>query len=133
MLGRQTMGRMNLSAAIFVALVAALFLMFYVDTVTAQGGMVSHKGEVLAIDRDARTLTLRLFETDMSYDIRTRGEVTFAYTDMTIVDSCDQVRSFDDIKVGENALITYSEPAMGEPLASTITLAAGPGMLPGQC
>lgn len=119
----------SLAVGIFVVAVAALLLMSSANAVVDDRGLITQEAYVLAIDPMSGDLTVQLFETDISADIRWRGEVTLSMSgEVTNVMFCDKPMTFSDIKVGNRVTVTYHESAMGI-FADSIDLAAPRGSM----
>jgi hypothetical protein len=71
--------------------------------------MATLKGEVIAVDHYAKTLTVKSKEPSLSSALGTMDGFTFTTNEMTSVTSCAQNKSFEDIGVGENVAVTYHE------------------------
>src|SRR5512135_1446855 len=99
----------NVVAGVVVMVVAALFVMSFATQVNAQGSKTSLKGEVVAIDDYARTVTVKSMETIPSYGNSMKDNITVATDKETNVTSCTQNMIFSDLKVGEKVNITYHE------------------------
>lgn len=112
----------NVMTGMVVMVVGALFVMSFATQVNAQGSKANLKGEVVAIDDYARTVTVKSMETVPSSGIETEDNVTFTTDKETNVTSCTQNMIFSDLKVGEKVNITYHE-AEGKLVADVIDIA----------
>ncbi len=111
MFGRKTINRKmaNLLTGVFVTIVAALFVMSFATQVNAQGSKANIKGEVIAVDNYARTVTVKSLEILPSPGFGMNDNITFATDKGTNVTSCTQNRIFNDINVGAKVAVTYHE------------------------
>jgi len=111
MFGRKTINRKmaNLLTGVLVTIVAALFVMSFATQVNAQGSKANIKGEVIAVDDYARTVTVKSPEMLPSPGFGMNDNFTFATDKGTNVTSCTQNRIFNDINVGAKVAVTYHE------------------------
>ena len=99
----------NVLTSMLVMVVAALFVMSFATQVNAQGSKANIKGEVIAVDDYARTVTVKSLEMLSSSGIGMNENITFSADKGTNVTSCTQNRIFNDINVGAKVAITYHE------------------------
>lgn len=114
----------KLVAALFAAAVSVLLLTSFANA----GSAVTQQAYILGIDPSARTLTVQLFETDISSDIRHKGEIELSFNDVSKVTLCNESKSFDDLKAGDTVTLTYHETMSGY-FADSIDFAAARGMM----
>ena len=124
MFSRKTINKKmaNVMTGMIVMVVAAIFVMSFATQVNAQGSKANLKGEVVAIDDYARTVTVKSMETIFSYGNSMKDNITVATDKETNVTSCTQNMIFSDLKVGEKVNITYHE-AEGKLVADVIDIA----------
>jgi hypothetical protein len=106
---RRSVKAVSLVTSIFVFVVAALFVMAFANPAIAGEKMATFKGEVIAVDHYAKTLTVKSKEPSLSSALGTMGGFAFATDEMTNVTSCTQNKTFEDIGVGEKVTVTYHE------------------------
>ena len=111
----------NVMTGMVVMVVGALFVMSFATQVNAQGSKANLRGEVVAIDDYARTVTVKSMETIFSYGNSMKDNITVATDKETNVTSCTQNMIFSDLKVGEKVNITYHE-AEGKLVADVIDI-----------
>jgi len=111
MFGRKTINRemANLLTGVFVTVVAVLFVMSFGTQVNALESKANLKGEVVAVDDYAKTVTVRSMEMVPSSGIGMNDKITFAADKGTNVTSCTQNRIFNDINTGAKVTVTYHE------------------------
>ena len=109
MFNRKTVNKKiaNILTSLLMMGVMALFVMSFATQVNAQGIKATLKGEVVAIDENARALTVKSMEATTSYGSSMRNDITVSTDKGTNVTSCTQNRRFSDLKVGEKVDITY--------------------------
>jgi len=101
MFGRIKINTANLTG-VFAMVIAALFLVSLATQVNAEESKANIRGEVVAVDHNAGTVTLRSLDKDT---------FTFSMDKGTNVTSCTQNMIFRDIGVGEKVTVTYHEAA----------------------
>ncbi len=101
----------NVLTGMLVMVVAALFLMSFAAQVNSQGSKANLKGEVVAVDDFAGTVTVRSMERIPSSGIEIDDKVTFTTDRGTNVTSCTQNMIFRDIGEGAKVTVTYHEAA----------------------
>ena len=106
---RKSVKTMSLVISIFAFAVAALFVMSFAGPAVAAEKIATIKGEVIAVDHYAKTLTVKSKEPSLSSAFGTMGGFTFTTDQMTNVTSCTQNKTFEDIGVGEKVTVTYHE------------------------
>ena len=106
---RKSLKAATLMMGFFIAAVAALFLMSFTTPAASEGMMTSLKGEVVAVDTFAGTITVKPFDTGLSYDMNLDGTITFTIDNMTSVMSCGQNKPLEYIGAGEKVTINYHE------------------------
>ena len=116
----------DLLAGLFVAVVATLFVISL--SAVAQGSIVSYTGEVVAFDPAARTLTVRAIESSETMGIWMKGELTFTIDDSTTVMACNELKKYEDIRVGDAVTVTYYEKE-GKSFADFVSFASSPELL----
>jgi hypothetical protein len=114
MFGRETINEKRSKAGtlvtrILLMAVAALFVMSFAYPAVANDNALTLKGEIVAVDNYAKTLTVKSLEKTRSSDMGLRGEFTFTMDKMTNVVSCTENKSLNDIGVGEKVTVTYYE------------------------
>ena len=124
MFDRKTINRKiaNLLTGMLVMVVAALFLTSFATQVNALESKANLKGEVVAVDDYARTVTVKSMETAPSLGIGMKDNITFVTFNETSVTSCTQNRIFNDLKMGDKVNITY-HVAEGTLFADVIDIA----------
>jgi len=124
MFGRKTINNKmaNALTAMLVMVVATLFVMSFATRVNAEESKASLKGEVLAVDDYARTITVKSVEMVPFQGIWMKDNITFATDKGTNVTSCTQNKIFNDINVGAKVAVTYHE-AEGKLVADVIDIA----------
>ena len=90
----------HVSTVMLVTVATVIFLMSMATQVTAEQSRAYLKGEVVAVDYNARTVTVSSNE---------KVAFTFAMDKGTYVTSCTQNMIFRDIGVGEKVAVTYHD------------------------
>ena len=107
---------------ILATVVAALFLAAFsfsafsaesMPSSSYEGGSLSYLGKVIAIDNMKKSVTVRSAMGD---------EKMFTLTDNGQVLKCGKSAMWDDIKVGDDVMISYSEKTPGNYVADSLTL-----------
>lgn len=113
MFNRKTINKKmaNVLTGMFMIGVAVLFVMSFATQVNAKGSKANLKGEVVAVDDFAGTVTVKSMETVPFSGIEMKDTITFKTNKETNVTSCTQNRIFNDINVGAKVAITYHEAA----------------------
>ena len=124
MFSRKTINKKmaNVLTDMLVMVVAALFVMSFATQLNARESKANLKGEVVAVDGYAGTVTVKSMETVPSSGISMKDNITFATYKETNVTSCTQNRILNDINAGEKVTITYHE-AEGTLFADVIDIA----------
>ncbi len=91
-----------------IALVVFCMLFIANVVVAAEGTMGSLRGEVVAVDHHARTISLKLFPSGPAISPSGSGGYLFLTDEKTMVTGCNTAMDFDNIKVGELVNIKYS-------------------------
>lgn len=115
MFGRKTIDdRVNLYAVFFMMFVAALFVMSMAGSAGAYP--FSLQGKVVAIDSNSKKLTLQEDQCGMS------GQYGITWGNHATVMRGNDFVSFDDIKVGDDVIVTYYEKSPGLYIAEDINI-----------
>ncbi|HUO77488.1 MAG TPA: hypothetical protein VMU21_07910 [Thermodesulfovibrionales bacterium] len=112
----------NLLTGVFVTVVATLFVMSFAIQVNALESKANLKGEVVAVDDYAKTMTVKSMETVPSSGIGMNDNITFTADKGTYITSCTQNRIFNDINTGAKVAVTYHE-LDGKLIADVIDIA----------
>jgi len=94
---------------VLAVLLAAFFVMGFAYQVNAQGTKANLKGEVVAVDDYAKTVTVKSMEMVPSSGIGMNDNITFTADKGTNITSCTQNRIFNDINTGAKVTVTYHE------------------------
>jgi hypothetical protein len=114
----------NLATRVFAVVIATLFVMLFASAaIAAENNMVTIKGQIVAADGYANTVTVQSIEKAPSPDMLTTREYTFAVDKMTNVTSCNQNKTLNYIGRGEEVTVTYHEYG-GKLIADAIDIAA---------
>ncbi len=116
--------KVNLAAVFFMMFVAALFVISMSGSASAYPFALA--GKVVSIDANSKTLTLQQDQCGLS------GQFGITWGDHSTVMRGDDFISFNDIRVGDNVIVTYYEKNPGEYVAEDIDIPAS-GMLPERC
>ena len=124
MFGRKTINKRmaNLLTGMGMMVITTLFVISFAAQVNAEGGMANLKGEVIAVDDYARTVTVKSMDMVPFQGIWMKDNITFATDKGTNVTSCTQNRVFNDINVGAKVAVTYHETE-GKLVADVIDIA----------
>jgi hypothetical protein len=104
----------SLAVSMLVTAVAVLFVLSFTHSAVAAENMSTLKGEVIAVDSYAKTLTVSSDELP--------GGITFSSGNMTNVIRCYQNRTIGDIEVGERVAVRFHEE-YGNLMADAIDIA----------
>lgn len=99
----------DLVRRVVVVVVGLVLVMSYAIVANAQEKMSTLKGEVIAVDNYAKTLTVKASETSEPYMTGKDHVFSFDTNEMTNVKMCTMNKSFRDIGVGEKVTLTYHE------------------------
>ena len=109
-------------AVFFMMFVAALFVISIASTASAFP--FSLQGKVAAIDSAGKTLTLQEDKCGMS------GKFGLTWDNDTTVMRGNDFAAFNDIRVGDDVIVTYYESSSGQYVAEDIDI---PAMLSQNC
>jgi len=115
--------KVNRLAVFFMMFVAALFVISIASSASAYPFEL--QGKVTAIDSAGKKLTLQEDQCGMS-----GGKFGITWDDSSTVMRGNDFVSFDDIKVGDNVIVTYYEKSPGLYVAEDINI---PDMLRQHC
>jgi hypothetical protein len=101
----------NVLTGMLVMVVAGLFLISFATQVNSEVSKANIKGEVIAVDDYAGTVTVRSMERVPASGIEIDDKVIFTSDKGTNVTSCTQNRIFRDIGEGAKVTVTYHEAA----------------------
>ena len=87
--------------------VSVFFVLSLAGVVIAEESMVTLKGDVVAVDKYSKTLTVKSIESAKSSGFGMKGQFTFDMDKMTNVTTCNLNKSLEDINVGEKVTVTY--------------------------
>jgi hypothetical protein len=110
--------KVNMYAVFFMMFVAALFVISIASSASAFPFEL--QGKVTAIDSAGRQLTLQEDQCGMS------GQYGITWDSSATVMRGDDFVSFNDIKVGDDVIVTYYEKSPGLYLAEDIAIPAMP-------
>ncbi|HSB30501.1 MAG TPA: hypothetical protein VLD55_02775 [Candidatus Sulfobium mesophilum] len=100
----------NLATRVFAVVVATFFVILFANAaMAAENNMITLKGQVVAVDNHAQTVTVLSIEKAGSSDMMMTGEYTFAVDKVTNVTSCTENKTFNYIGAGETVTVTYHE------------------------
>lgn len=114
--------KVNRLAVFFMMFVAALFVISIASSASAYPFAL--QGKVVAIDSDGKKLTLQEDQCGMS------GQFGITWDNNTTVMRGNDFLSFNDIKVGDDVIVTYYEKSTGQYVAEEIDI---PSMLLQHC
>jgi len=117
MFGRETIKAKRILVMVF----AALFVLSFAYPALAGDNMLTFKGEIVAVDNYAKTLTVTSLGRNSSAGMDTKSAYTFKMDKMTNVVGCNENKSLTDIMTGEKVTVTYHEKE-GSLIADTIEI-----------
>jgi len=122
MLGKLTLNeKRSLVAAIAVVFaLAAIFVMYSANSASALP--FAFKGQVIAVDASAKTLTVKA--TEESSLASMGGQYTFRLNELSGVVMCGIDKDIKDIRAGDDVTVWYHEEGTGNILADSIDLSS---------